>query len=168
MDLNHRMWKHVKGQDVYELLGQATLSTSHDLKDMSEVVVCRGPDNTMSVHDKDDTVSIRALVDEARMQLGKSAKVRAGDVLAVYRGGDGRLWVRPVADFFDGRFIKLGNDLLPLHDGNALVPEIRATGSQPARVADLPLGGAETPNGVPGFGAEVPDMAPVNSTPTII
>jgi hypothetical protein len=28
--------------------------------------------------------------------------------LVVYAGADGRLWVRPVSEFYDGRFEKLG------------------------------------------------------------
>ncbi|MFC0407958.1 hypothetical protein [Roseomonas elaeocarpi] len=34
-------------------------------------------------------------------------EIKEGHCLAVYRGTDGRLWVRPPGEFFDGRFERL-------------------------------------------------------------
>lgn len=127
--LKHRMWKHVKGPAVYELIGVATVSTNHDLRDMAEVVITRVGDE-MHVHDATDTINIRSLVDSAHLQLDKDSRLSVGDVVAVYRDNTGRYWVRPMMEFFDGRFVMLGNDLQPLTDANSLRTE-QATGPVP-------------------------------------
>jgi hypothetical protein len=38
-----------------------------------------------------------------------AAPIMDGDILMLYEAEDGRLWVRPRAEFYDGRFEKLVN-----------------------------------------------------------
>lgn len=42
----------------------------------------------------------------AEVQSSKGA-IHEGDVLTIYRDKQGKLWARPVGEFYDGRFEKL-------------------------------------------------------------
>jgi hypothetical protein len=42
--------------------------------------------------------------------------VEENDVVAIYRGENGCLWVRPIAEFKDGRFEQLDPALPPAND----------------------------------------------------
>lgn len=37
-------------------------------------------------------------------EVQASEPIREGDVVTVYRDREGKLWVRPVTEFYDGRF----------------------------------------------------------------
>lgn len=40
-------------------------------------------------------------------EVQTSHPIMEGEVLTIYRGNDGKMWARPVNEFFDGRFVKL-------------------------------------------------------------
>jgi hypothetical protein len=129
MDTKHRMWKHIKGDGVYQLLGGAIFRGGSGIADMGKVVLTRPAvsdgSNALDCCGETDTTQIAALVGEATVQLNKGVFLSQGDELAYYRGSDGHCWVRPAKDFFDGRFIKLDDNLQPL-EATTAAPAVHA------------------------------------------
>jgi hypothetical protein len=112
----HRMWTHGVRGGVYEVLGGAVYKGTEALKDMALVVVTRNGEGwaDMDVQPEHYTIKLGSLVDAGTAQVEKGATIKHGAELIVYRDEVAKVWVRPIKDFYDGRFTKLDDDLKPL------------------------------------------------------
>lgn len=113
----HKHWKHVKTGKVATLFGYGLWKGGvHDhFGDMADVIVKR-PVGQEGLADL-DVVPSHYVVGEVR--TADAAKVQSASELTpdqhliVYTHGND-VWVRPVSEFFDGRFVKCdaeGNEL---------------------------------------------------------
>lgn len=105
----HRMWSHVTRGGVYEVLGTGVYS-GPNVADMGKVRVSRaglGWDR-LEVHGTAEAGDL------AIVQVQEGTFLTDGAVVAVYRGADAKVWVRPAKDFYDGRFRKLDDNLQPI------------------------------------------------------
>jgi bifunctional DNA-binding transcriptional regulator/antitoxin component of YhaV-PrlF toxin-antitoxin module len=113
----HIMWTHRRSGGVYQVLGIVPYKGADKLVDMGKVCVMNDMAGAVeSVVPTHYTIPINYLRDEATVQVEEAAFLKEGDQLVVYRGGDAKLWVRPVKDFYDGRFQKLDDNLQPIPD----------------------------------------------------
>lgn len=115
----HKHWKHVKSGKVATVIGGATYKggVNETLSDMAEINIIRpvGLDGwaDLDVVPGHYTVTNVKTGDSGKLQT--EHPVKHGDVLVVYQH-DFEVWARPVAEFMDGRFVKVdeqGKELAP-------------------------------------------------------
>lgn len=101
-------YRHTKRGTTYRLIGRATVQPGRPYVEGELLRVGRRVLGDLEAIAVEAPVARGwAAIGLGRLQAG--AGVFPGDVLAYYRGeADGKFWLRPVAEFFDGRFEYLG------------------------------------------------------------
>lgn len=112
----HPVWKHVETGGVYKLQGFGVWKggPSDPAQDNQTVQVLRGGPafGDFDVYPEHYTVPDGVLSgDIATMQT--TVTLKYGDEVAVYVSEDDRVFVRRYADFYDGRFEKVGGPQAP-------------------------------------------------------
>lgn len=96
------VFKHRKTGGLYTVVARATASLAQPLEDNAPVGV-RKTDLGVIV------VEYPNIVVDHVGQLQSAKPLENGEEVIVYRGSDYRYWVRPLAEFLDGRFEPFDN-----------------------------------------------------------
>jgi hypothetical protein len=119
-----RVYRHTNGK-LYERLGEGHMDcpSEHVFEDLSHYDVMPG-EGTSLLFRPAGTAAEGLKPAQATLQIGKRTKVNGP--MTMYRSADGKLWVRPTAEFEDGRFIELENDLKTPKNAAAAAVEAEA------------------------------------------
>lgn len=102
-------YRHLKSNGLYQVLGNGIANFLAPVADMAQVAVAAVGTEFM-------VTAAPAVAGQltATFQVQQGSKGLDLDVLVVYRGEDAKVWVRPKAEFEDGRFQLLDENFQPV------------------------------------------------------